>query len=273
MLRFRTVHRRGAPTLTVRRIRGKRFPIVVHRICCDIGAEPRVLFYHLLSMLACPRFSSCVVFGLLAVAGVAGVRAQLVTASPFLPPTVPGAPTGPTLGAPLENRGSIDTPGEGLKVRIYDPNRKIGAWLRVNERDPAYDFVVKQYDASRDTATVEYNGRTLVLPLREAKVTSSGMPLPGTSIAQLPPPPMGLPPGVASTTPANQTQLEAVAATVARNRALREQAAQQINQGVQAAPQAMQPQQPRLSAPPQNQAPGAQPTGTGVVVTPSRRGA
>jgi hypothetical protein len=204
-------------------------------------------------MLVHPRYSLRLIFALIAVAGVADVRAQLVTTSPFLAPQASGAAAGPTVGAPLENRGSIDTPGEGLKVRISDPNRKIGAWLRVNEHDPNYDFVVKQYDTSRDTATVEYGGRTLILPLREAKVTSSGM-APAVPIAQMPSSAMGALPAGAGATPASQTQLEAVAAAVAQRRALREQAAQPVNQGVPAPPQLPQ-------TPPQNQNQGGQPRG------------
>lgn len=218
------------------------------------------------------RFPRSLAAGLLALASVAGARAQLAASSPFLPPQAASAPTGPTVGAPLENRGSLDTPGVGLQVRIYDPSRKVGAWLRVNEKDPAYDFVVKQYDTSRDTATVEYNGRTLILPLREAKVVSGGvapvMIPPTIPVARLPPPQINSS-GVANTAAANQSQLDALAATLAQRRALREQAAQQVNQGVQPAPQP----QPRPQVQPQNQTPGVPQRGArgGVNVAPGRR--
>lgn len=217
------------------------------------------------------QFSRSLAASLLALASGAGARAQLTAASPFLPPHVAGAPTGPTVGAPLENRGSIDTPGVGLQIRIYDPTRKVGAWLRIDEKDPAYDFVVKQYDASRDTATVEYNGRTLILPLREAKVVSGGvapvMIPPTIPVAQIPPPRMNLP-AAASGTVSNPSQLDDLARTLAQRRALREQSAQQINQGVQPAPQP----QPRPQVQPQNQTPAAQRGGRGGAVTvPGRR--
>jgi len=196
-------------------------------------------------MSAHPRFSRHLVFTLIVMIGGVGGRAQLATSSPFLPSQASGSSTAPTAGAPLEFRGMVDTPGEELKVRIYDPSRKLGAWLRVSERNPNYDFVVKQYDASRDTATVEYHGQTMVLAMHEGKVTSSGAAAPNIPLAQIQPPIMNGPPGVTNGTPASQTQLEAVAAAVAQRRALREQAAQQVNQGVSVAPQVIQQQQPQ----------------------------
>jgi hypothetical protein len=161
-------------------------------------------------------------------------------------PASAGGPSAPTAGAPLEFRGTMET-SEGLKVRIVDPARKTGAWLRVNERDPNFDFVVKKIDAEHDTATVDYQGQPLTLAEHVAKVASAGM---AQNFPNMPPN-GGMPMPAAITnsvvvnpTPADeQRRLDAVAAEVARRRALRDQAQQQVNQGVPLAPQIIQQQQ------------------------------
>lgn len=197
--------------------------------------------------------------------------AQLAADSPFLPPQAKGS-AGPTAGAPLEFRGYIETPG-GIQFRVFDPARKAGDWIRLNEHNTTFDVTARQHDRERNTLTIEYQGRTLTLAEREAKIVSAGTVVPPM------PPPVAVPAApampaavtqsvVVNPTPAQEQQrLEAVAAEVARRRALREQAAQQMGQPVpppQAAP-AMQPPRtfpapPRLppqNLPAQNQ-PGAQ---------------
>lgn len=197
---------------------------------------------------------------LLAVAGISfacvgQLRAQLASKSPFMP--AHAAPTtGPTAGAPLEFRGYIGM-GDDVQYRIFDPAKKTFTWVKLNQRDADFDVVAKQHDESGKTLVIEHQGKTLTLAMREAKVVSSG------SAAQaLPPPPPMLPPSnvapavtqsvVLNPTPAQEQQrLEAVASEVARRRALREQATQQINQGV--APQVVIPQPPQPQ--PQQQRP------------------
>jgi hypothetical protein len=99
--------------------------------------------------------------------------------------------------------------------------------------------VVKQHDAAQDTLTIEHQGRPHTLALRRAKVVSAGsapamMPQPPMA----PPPPSNVAPAVTQSVVLNpspadeQRRLEAVAAEVARRRALREQATQQVSQGV-----------------------------------------
>lgn len=185
---------------------------------------------------------------------VARAGAQLATSSPFLPAASAANAATPTAGAPLEFRGQIDMPPDGLKVRIYDPAQKKGAWLSVNERDPNFDFVVRQVDGSRGTATVDYHGQTLVLSQHEAKVTSSGTAMPNIPMGAIPLPAAGAQVALNPTPAEDQRRLEAVAAEVARRRQLREQAADQVNQGIpppapglpaaQPAPTAGQPQPP-----------------------------
>lgn len=181
--------------------------------------------------------------GLLA---AARAEAQLVAKSPFMTAAVGGS-AAPTTGAPLEFRGTMET-SEGLKVRIVDPARKAGVWLLANERDPGFDFVVKQIDADHDTVTIDYQGRPLTLAQHVAKVASAGVAqnFPGGPGGNGGPP---MPAAITNSvvlnpTPADeQKRLDAVAAEVARRRALREQASQQVSQGVPLAPQVIQQQQ------------------------------
>ena len=176
----------------------------------------------------------------LAVAAWAGE--PVATRSPFLPAATTG-PAAPTEGAPLQFHGYIST-SEGVQYRIYDPARKAGEWVKLNETNSNLGVVLKQFNGEQDTITVEHQGRTLTLAARKAKIVSAG------AVPQILPAPANvarpMPAAVTQAVVVNPTQadesrrLEAVAAEVARRRTLREQAAQQIGQGV--APQPMQPQ-------------------------------
>jgi hypothetical protein len=174
------------------------------------------------------------------------------SASPFLPHSVAVA-NAPTAGAPLEFRGVMET-SEGMRFRLYDPARKAGVWVKLNERDPTLDVVAKQFVTEGESLVVEHQGRTLTLAQRVSKVVSSG------SAAQnmAPPPPQmsNVPQAVTQAvvvnpTPADEARrLEAVASEVARRRALREQVSQQVTPPP-VPPQPMQPRQPpkrRLSS-------------------------
>lgn len=184
-------------------------------------------------------------------------RGQLATVSPFMAPAGAGA-SATTADAPLEFRGVAEMP-DGPAFRVVDPARRRGAWVKLNERDTELGVMVKQHDPERETVTVEQQGRTFTLALHQSKVSSSGAAIMTT--ARMTPPPqmqvptiaaMNVPPPAA---PLQQAQLDAVTAAVAQRRALREQAAQQINQGMRMAPQVVQPPQPQRAqnAPAQNQ--------------------
>ena len=186
----------------------------------------------------------------LLVAGNAG--AQPASASPFMPPSAANA-SAPTAGAPIEFRGFMET-GEGLRFRLYDPARKSGSWVKLNERDPTLDVVAKQFNPTPDSETlvVEHQGRTLTLAQRVSKVVSSG-----SAVQNMPPPPpvmTNVPPAVTQSvvvnpTPADEARrLEAVASEVARRRALREQASQQMGQA-----QPMPAPQPQVQPQPAQQ--------------------
>jgi hypothetical protein len=194
----------------------------------------------------------------LAVAGallaVGNVQAQLAGKSPFAPPQA--AASGPTAGAPLEFRAFMQT-AEGPLYRIYDPAKKVGTWIKLNEKNTDFDVLAKQHDEK--SLTIEHQGKTITLALREPKVVSAG------SAAQaMPPPPVAVPVApsnvpaavtqavVPNPTPADeQRRLEAVAAEVARRRSLREQATNQITQG----------QPPQVAVP----QPGQQPQVQGAI--------
>jgi hypothetical protein len=156
---------------------------------------------------------------------------QLSATSPFQSPQAPGAAL-PTTPPPLEFAGYMST-SEGLKYVVRDPAKKISSFLKINETDPNLGVVVKQHDMGQNTLTVEYQGKPLTLEVRKARIISSGNPA-----MLMPPQPMPQP-VVANVAPAvtqsvvvnpspadEQKRLEAVAAEVARRRALREQAAQ-----------------------------------------------
>jgi hypothetical protein len=208
---------------------------------------PRIVF---------PRF--LVVAGL--ALGAAAAQAQLAANSPFLPPQG-AASTAPTQNAPLEYGGYITT-AEGPVYRIMDPARKMGVFLKLNETDAGLGATVKQFDQANNTVTVEQQGRTFVLEEKKARIVSAGSaaPMPMPAPVQAPQPnvaPAVVQSVVLNPTPADEAKrLEAVAAEVARRRALREQAAQNMSNNP--APTNAPPV--TLPPPPQNAAGrGAQP--------------
>jgi hypothetical protein len=179
-------------------------------------------------------------FRRLAVAGVCllgGMRAhaQLAANSPFLPPTNT-AVAAPTQNGPIEYRGFIETPA-GALYRISDQQKK-GYWIKLNEKSPDTGVLAKKYDADRRTLVIEHEGRTVTLEERVSKIVSSGPAAQVMAQQPMPMPNAGMSPAVTQTVVANpspaeeQKRLEAVAAEVARRRALREQASTQLNQGV-----------------------------------------
>lgn len=158
-------------------------------------------------------------------------RAQLAAKSPFIP-AAGAVAAAPAAEQPLEFRGYMET-GEGRRYRIYDPAKKAGFWVSLNQADKDLGVVAKQHDADQNTLAIEYQGRPLTLAMRKPKVVSSGnaaqaMPLPAAGAVQSNVPLAVTQAVVLNPTPADeQRRLDAVAAEVARRRALRDQAAQQ----------------------------------------------
>ena len=118
----------------------------------------------------------------------------------------------------------------GASYCIYDVAKKRDFWVSVNEA--GHDFIVKSGDSDGEGVLVSYQGRSMKLTLRTAKVASSGsasavstMPVAGTS------------PAISSTVVVNpspadeQKRLDAVAQEVRRRRMERERAIQESQQG------------------------------------------
>src|SRR5581483_456019 len=110
--------------------------------------------------------------------------AQLAANSPFI--SAGGGTAAPTQNAPLEYRGMMTTLEGQVQYRIYDPARKAGIWLKLNEHNADFGVVAKQYDSEHNTLAVEHQGQTLTLAERVAKTINSGA---APQIAAAPPPP------------------------------------------------------------------------------------
>lgn len=172
------------------------------------------------------RLVSCLAAVLVAAARLAGDEAQITDNSPFLPPG--GAAV--VDATALDLRGIMSMPDGVVRYCIYDPVKKSSQWAGLNER--GHGFVIKSADPNRGSVTLEADGRVLTLQLHQAKVTAMTNG-PGQS------PQVGNP---GAPVVIDQAQrLQAIAAEVARRRALREQAA--LNPG--AANGAGSPQQVR----------------------------
>lgn len=116
-----------------------------------------------------PRFLGCL--GLLLAPAGGAMAAALEMTSPFLPAGA-ASNAAVTTGAPIELHGYMMTP-EGEKFSIYDPAKKSATWVKVNET--GYPFVVRSYKSenSTDQVTVDYQGSTLTLALKQSKIASA----------------------------------------------------------------------------------------------------
>jgi len=153
---------------------------------------------------------------------VARAGAQLVDTSPFLGAGSASGPNGGPDSTALELRGIMSTPA-GTRYCIYDPVKKAGAWVGLNERGSS--FMIKSADPGHEAVTVQSEGRTMRLVLHAAKVAALGAGAPGA------PPGAGGPPNAAPAAPKpspadEAARLAAVADAVRARRQMREQAAQ-----------------------------------------------
>lgn len=165
------------------------------------------------------------------------LRADLAQSSPFLPANADAAGSQAGPSGPIELRGVMPTP-QGTSYCIYDSAKKKDVWVGLNEK--GNEFVVRSADATTDSVTVDYQGRSLHLVLRTAKVASSGPQ--GTAPGAVPGGFQGRNPAVLNPTPADeQRRLDAVAQEVRRRRQEREKASQdaQSGQGPGGAPPAV----------------------------------
>jgi hypothetical protein len=163
-----------------------------------------------------PRRRFLVLFAIACLGLGPRARAQVAETSPFLAPGAAVGPNGAAETTALELRGIMTTP-EGTRFCIYDPLKKSGVWTGLNER--GNPFVIKSADLARGTVTVQSQGRTLKLVLRQARISALG---PTSVPGAIPPTAEG-----AALSPADQAQrLAAVAEEVRRRRELRNQQAQ-----------------------------------------------
>ena len=152
------------------------------------------------------------------------VRADttLAPASPFAPPA--GAGAAAAENQPLELRGIL-MDGGGYRFSVYDPARKSGQWVRLNE--PGHDFPVRSHDVARDTVTLDFQGRSLTLTLRTSKVAAVTVPQnPAVAYNGSGPRPNGGPPGsgpgLKPPTPEEAARFNRAVEEINRRRALRE---------------------------------------------------
>jgi hypothetical protein len=150
-----------------------------------------------------------------------GAAAQSInTQSPFVSPGASAAAT-PTQNAPLELRGMVATK-HGNLFAIFDPTKRQSLWVGLNEQGS--DFVVRNYDANNEMITVDYQGRTLTLPMKASKVESLG-PLPNPAQVNVMNRPGQIRPANAMVSAADEARrLESVAAEVRRRRMMRQAA-------------------------------------------------
>lgn len=153
--------------------------------------------------------------------------------SPFLPPDNAPVEKAGAGAATLEFRGFVDV-GGGKQFRLFDPAKKRGDWVRLNERSPELEAVIREHNEGEESVSVEHQGRTVSLAMRKAKIVADAAvpaaPPPGVAPAG---PAITVTPAVTQSVMVNpspadeQRRLEAVAAEVNRRRALREQAMRQ----------------------------------------------
>lgn len=119
--------------------------------------------------------------------------------------------------SPLEFRGVMVDRGE-MFFSVYDPATRASQWVGLKE--PGNPFLIQSYDEAKAVATVEYQGRTLSLTLKQAKVAAAAPSAPNVATP-------ATPPNAAPPTPSEDaSRLAAVADEIRRRRALRAQAAQ-----------------------------------------------
>ena len=78
---------------------------------------------------------------------VGGVELLAEGRSPFMPPSsaAPEAAAAAAATATLEYRGNLDL-GDGLQFRLFDPAKKSGVWVRLNQRNEEFDATARRYD-------------------------------------------------------------------------------------------------------------------------------
>jgi hypothetical protein len=103
----------------------------------------------------------------------------LLTRPPFAPTAT--LVDAAAAGGGLEFRGVIVDGGETF-FSIFESAKRAALWVGLNE--PGNPFTVQSYDSSRETVTVEYQGRTLALTLKQSSIQAAEIPAPAVPAAQ-----------------------------------------------------------------------------------------
>lgn len=104
--------------------------------------------------------------GLLLTAVPALAASNLLENSPFLP-TEGGDHAVAQPAVSLELRSIVKEGGQ-YQFSLYDGLKKRSTWVGLNE--PSKEFLIRAFDAANGTVTVEQQGRTYALSLKEAKI-------------------------------------------------------------------------------------------------------
>jgi len=150
---------------------------------------------------------------------------SLLTNSPFGPRAAANGAAAAS-ATPLELRSVIVDSGEVL-FSLFDTSSRSSRWVGLNE--PGNPFTVRSYDSAKGEVKVNYQGRELVLGLKQATIIALAAPPVSAPV----PPPTGKPQPAVASTPANDeaVRLAQIAEEIGRRRALRQQARQQSNPG------------------------------------------
>jgi hypothetical protein len=170
---------------------------------------------------------------------------RLAQDSPFVPPSGAQSPGMPSTGQ-FEFRSVVVEDGR-LYFSVYDSSRQRSDWVTIDETGGP--FVARRYDESKDTLTIEVNGQTQTLGLKESRVhgtdnapsgppaplptnnAPTGGPTPGAPTEGKGPTPTNAPPGAPPvpviSNPQEAERLQNLANEIRRRRGLREMPAPQ----------------------------------------------
>ena len=163
---------------------------------------------------------------------------SLLQNSPFGNPAAAAGGNRPD--ATLEFRGVLLDRGEPF-FSLYETSSHSSLWVGLNE--PGNPFKVQGYDRDKGTVTVEYQSRTLILPLKQAKIIALAPVQPAAPNPNMPGGPSGpmvtgapgtggpQPMATLGTPSEDAARLSAIAEEIRRRRALRQQSPQPAPQG------------------------------------------
>jgi len=131
-------------------------------MCTALLPSVQFLPQKIISVGGWALFAGVVFFAAPVQAGSVGARTPFMAEAAEPPPAAPEP-------VPLELRGIVSTKS-GYLFGIYDSTTHQSNWLAVNETAGA--LTVRSLDVLNDSITAEYEGRTITLSLKSAKVAS-----------------------------------------------------------------------------------------------------